>query len=291
MRAIALLQSRARLLSEAKLRAAVTRAWGMRLPDPTPEDATDFVVVAPGAPSAVVRVEGVTYLVNSLPMPYMGDPAAAASGIPDLRLRTIIADHKAWMSVDLMGDLPEGWDEPRVYCRLGKLAAEIAGEDTLGFYFPQQGLLYPNSSDALVALRSDDVFQGLHNKAETPVVQVSDDDPEMRQAVEEAQARLPEFVRRFEARDGQHFSVKAPITSAGKTEFIWIDVSAIEEDQIIGALGNDPADLPGYKLGQRVRVRLDDLVDWMIVVDRDNQRFDGGFSVALLMKRYSRQAR
>lgn len=291
IRAIALLQSRSRLLSDVKLRAAIRRAWGVQLPDQAPGDATDFVLVVPGAPSAIVQIGGVTYLVNSFPTPYMNDPATAASEIVDLRLRTIIAEHKAWMSVDLMGDIPEGWDEREVYSRLGKLAAEIAAEDTLGFFFTQHNLLYPNTSDTIAALRSGDVLQALQDGASLPVVQVSDDDPEMQRAVVEAQSRLPEFVRRFEDRDGEHFSVKAPITSANNTEFIWIDVTAIRDNRIVGELGNDPANLPGYKLGQRVSVELDDIVDWMVVTDREKQEFVGGFSVAVLTKRYAEQAK
>jgi uncharacterized protein YegJ (DUF2314 family) len=291
IRAIALLQSRARLLSDVKLRAAIERAWGVHLPENGPEDATDFVAVVPGAPTAFVQIDGVRYLINSFPTPYLDDPASAASGITDLRLRTIIAEHKAWMSVDLMGNLPEGWDERMLYSRLGKLAAEIAADDTLGFYFTQHSLIYQKTPDTIAALRSDDVLENLQQNADLPVVQMSDNDPEMDRAVEEAQARLPEFVRRFEAQDGKHFSIKAPITSAGNTEFIWIDVTTIDATQVTGELGNEPANLPGYKLGQRVRVKLDDIVDWMIVTNPEKQQFDGGFSVAVVMKRYAQQRR
>lgn len=289
IRAIALLQGRARLLSNTKLRAAITRAWGVHLPDNPPEDAENFVVVAPGTPSAMARIEGVMYLINSFPVPYMSEPEKAAEGIRDLRLRTVVADHKAWMSVDLLGDMPEGWDERTLYNRLGKLAAEIAAEDTLGFFLTQFDLLYPHTAETLAALRSDDVLASLRSDAPLPVVQVSDDDPAMKKAVEEAQSRLPEFVRRFESKDGQHFSIKAPVTSAGNTEFIWIDVTAIEHDRVLGTLGNDPANLPGYKYGQRVRIPMDDVMDWMIVTDRDAAKYDGGFSVAVVMAQYKKK--
>ncbi|MEZ6068058.1 MAG: DUF2314 domain-containing protein [Planctomycetaceae bacterium] len=103
----------------------------------------------------------------------------------------------------------------------------------------------------------------------------------MRLAVEEAQRRWPEFVERFERRAaGEHFAVKVPITRGENTEFIWLEVTAIEGDSIYGELANEPHDLGGLSLGDRVTSGLTDLNDWMFVPV--NGETIGGFTLAAI---------
>jgi uncharacterized protein YegJ (DUF2314 family) len=94
------------------------------------------------------------------------------------------------------------------------------------------------------------------------VLPVSGDDPRMVAAVAECRRRWPEFVAAFEARSGEHFTVKAPITHGDHTEFIWIEVTALENDVIYGTLGNEPVRLGPLKLGSKVRTAVADLNDW-----------------------------
>ena len=86
-----------------------------------------------------------------------------------------------------------------------------------------------------------------------------------RLAVEESRARWPEFVAAFRARDGEMFSVKAPMHGGGNTEFIWIEVESLEDSTIRGKLGNDPVDLGGLKAGHDVRIAVADVNDWVFM--------------------------
>lgn len=86
----------------------------------------------------------------------------------------------------------------------------------------------------------------------------------MAAAVAEARRRWPEFTAAYQrAADKAPFAVKAPVTEAGNTEFIWINVKAIADDQIHGFLANDPVALGDLKLGSFVTVSVADLNDWV----------------------------
>jgi uncharacterized protein YegJ (DUF2314 family) len=77
----------------------------------------------------------------------------------------------------------------------------------------------------------------------------------------------------------EQFSVKAPISSDGITEFIWISVTAMENQMIYGTLANQPVALNGLASGDRVRVPVSTLCDW--IYTRDGQDH-GGFSIQIL---------
>ncbi|MCH7861730.1 MAG: DUF2314 domain-containing protein, partial [Proteobacteria bacterium] len=64
------------------------------------------------------------------------------------------------------------------------------------------------------------------------------------------------------------------------TEFIWVNVTAIEGDEIHGELGNNPVDLENLKIGDSLRVKLTDLNDWLYT---DGDELVGGFTTKVLM--------
>jgi uncharacterized protein YegJ (DUF2314 family) len=105
----------------------------------------------------------------------------------------------------------------------------------------------------------------------------------MKAAVEEARCRWTEFVEAFENRQpDQLFSVKAPFSQGDECEFMWLNVSAIENDTIYGELGNDPVNLEGMKEGDRLHVKLSDLNDWIYLKDGE---LHGGFTAKVLEER------
>ena len=79
--------------------------------------------------------------------------------------------------------------------------------------------------------------------------------------------------------DKERFSIKAPVTEAGRTEFIWIKVKAISEGQIHGFLANDPVALGDLKLGDFVSVAEAELNDWVCPDPADPRRPLGLFTV------------
>jgi uncharacterized protein YegJ (DUF2314 family) len=137
-------------------------------------------------------------------------------------------------------------------------------------------------------LRSEDPLQALHDWYYPPVLSIEADDPEMRAAVQTARDRWPDFVAAFESRnedlDGTDvpFLVKAPFTDGTQVEFMWVRVTGIENEIIYGILENTPANVSGIREGSRVRVRLENVNDWMCVVDGQPA---GAFTLAVLAKK------
>jgi uncharacterized protein YegJ (DUF2314 family) len=109
----------------------------------------------------------------------------------------------------------------------------------------------------------------------------------MVQAVAQARSEWPRFVAAFEARAGRNFAVKAPITHADNTEFIWIEVTALEGDRVYGELGNDPGNLGSLKFGSKVSVPLADLNDWCYMDEEG--KLTGGFTVEAVQKAQRRK--
>ena len=268
-----------RFLDSRVLTTIVSSAIGRKL-DPDDSEATEFAVGE--LPTFVVVLENRHFLVHSFPTPYVDDPEAVAEDILDLRLRQKVASHRAWLSVDLLQADEMSEDELAAAYRVAaKIFAELADEeDCLAMYLPASGRMLPMDSELLEGLRRGDEEIIGGRMAYVPVVPVSDDDPRMAAAVAEARGAFPQFVAAFENRaDDQNFSVKGPITRGERTEFIWINVDAIEGDVIYGKLGNDPIDLPGLKLGDRVRLGADELSDWIYF---ENEDMHGGFSLKVI---------
>lgn len=273
-----------RPLEAVYLQTAAKKAWDADLSLGEDAEGEDGFIVGEDF-SCFVMFRGRIMLVNNFPSPYMDDAEKFAESIPDLRLRQIVAEHTAWMSVDAMG--ASMGDDPETvrdwYRVLGPLLAEFVDENCLGIYMPDRGRLYAANPETLEMLRSEDPLAKIEAEGgETPVFEVSDDDPAMQKAVEEARRRWPEFVTAFEADNSRQAAVKAPICRGDNCEFIWIEVTAIENDVIYGKLGNEPVNLPGLKLGSRVRTTVAELNDWGYVDEKGE--FIGGFTVAVMMK-------
>jgi uncharacterized protein YegJ (DUF2314 family) len=273
----------------AVLAKVAGKAWNADLGDGENEGADGFVACA-DIVNTIVH-DGRMYLINSFSRPYVDDPESAAEGITDLRIRSLFSQHQAWFSCDALG-VDRSTSEEEVqdwYRRLGRLFAEMLDDNCLLVYMPDTQLAYPMNEDTEAALRSRNPIEALNDTLTAPIVEISGDDPLMIKAVETAKQRWPEFVSAFEAQAGENFSVKAPITRSGNTEFIWVTVTAIEGDTIYGELANDPGDLGPLKLGSKVTVPLAELNDWCYVDSEGN--LTGGFTIEALQKASRRRKR
>lgn len=262
---------------------AARKAWNADLGDGTTEGDDGSVI---GSEIAYFLQFGDRIiLVNNFSMPYLKNPAEAAESINDLRLRGIVADHQAWLSCDALGLEPNPSEKQlgEWYRLLGRLLAELIDDNCLAVYLPDTDQLYAYNSETLDLLRADDPFEAVHAEGSTvPVIEVPDDAPEMLKAVAEAKQRWSEFIAAFEAQAGTNFAVKAPITRDEQTEFIWIEVTAIENGVIFGKLANEPMSLAGLELGSRVRTTEDALNDWGYMNSADE--FVGGFTVKAVVE-------
>jgi len=258
------------------------QVWQADLGDGEAEGADGFVVGVDVMKTIVHG--GRAFLVNCFPKPYTPNVEKDAEGIADLRIRALFRQHRAWFSCDALGvDGTAREEEVRDwYRRLGKLFAELLDENCLLIYLPDSQLAYPINEDTEAALRSGDPLRALQKTLTLPIIGVSEDDPLMKQAVGKARQGWPQFVAAYETGAGENFSVKAPVTHAGHTEFIWIGVTALEGAYIYGELGNDPGDLGPLKLGSKVSVPVADLNDWCYMDSAGN--LAGGFTIAAVQK-------
>ena len=222
--------------------------------------------------------------IHSFPAPYFEDPEAVAEDVHEARIRSAILEHAAWMSCDLITWLDEDSDEAQADRLIGTLLAEFADDNCLAVIDLMDQSVYPFIEDETeAALRSGDPRRALEQLRYDPVITVSPDDPEMKVAVRTARDRWPEFVEAFENRkDGQHFAMKARFEENNNVEFMWVTVTALEGDWVLGILDSDPADVHSLQCGDRVRVTPSNLNDWMYL-DGDNPV--GGFTMAVLTKR------
>lgn len=100
-----------------------------------------------------------------------------------------------------------------------------------------------------------------------PVIAVPDTDAAMAAARAEAQATLPQWLELYAAQpDGYYnFVIKFPLEGV---EHIWVTVSEVKGDVLIGTLDNAPhAD--GWSYGDRVEVPMALVSDWAYFDDQD----------------------
>lgn len=258
------------------------RAWHADLGDGSAEGEDGFAVGG-GAINTILH-DNRPYLVNCLPRPYVDDIDAVCETIVDLRVRELFCEHKAWVSFDSMSidesSTPE--EITAEYGKLAKLLEEFLDENCLLIFVPEAQHAYPINEETRRALQSDDPLAALRDTSTAPVVGISPDDPQMIEAEAQARERWPEFAAAFEASAGEHFIVKAPVTHGECVEFIWLEVTAIEGEQVYGTLANEPANLGPLRLGSKVKVAAADVNDWLYVDDAGNAQ--GGFTLAVIAK-------
>lgn len=110
---------------------------------------------------------------------------------------------------------------------------------------------------------------------DSSVYMVSDEDPEMNAAMEEARETVGDLVLQLPELQsaGAQVSIKVPVSEGDKTEHIWLGNLRYENGLIYGKLANAPADLPSWSYGDPVEVPLEKISDWMVVLD--GQLFGG----------------
>ncbi|MBI3865394.1 MAG: DUF2314 domain-containing protein [Planctomycetia bacterium] len=267
-------------IDPAVLARVAGKCWDADLGDGSEDGAEgEDGFVAGVGPMNTIMHDGQMYLINCIPKPYVDDPETAAEAIPDRRIRSLFTQHQAWFSCDALGiDGRTSEDEVNeCYRKLGKLFAELLDENCLLIYLPDSGAGFPINEDTEAALRSENPVSALQETLAVPIIDVPDDDPLMKAAVAEARERWPKFITAFEASRGENFSIKAPITRDGNTEYIWISVTSLEGDLIYGTLGNDPVNLGSLKLGSKVSVPVAELNDWCYI-DAEGD-LTGGFTI------------
>jgi uncharacterized protein YegJ (DUF2314 family) len=261
---IVLLQRQPRSLDPVILKETLSEAWGGSF-----DDESEDQFVTGEDPVHFVRNQQGMWLIHNHPEPY-DDPVEMANSIPELRLKTAVAEHRAWLSVDLM--VPGNEDLPldTFYPYIFRLIKDLANDDTLVIYRPESGSLNIWDREVAASLGSEDPLQSFSRPSNPSVFAVQEDDPRMLAAVKEARDYFHVFRDHWAGRkEGQYFAVKAKITRDEITEYIWIEVTGLEPDYVHGTLGNEPVNLAGLKLGSQVEVPFSDLKDWTVMIDEE----------------------
>jgi len=79
-------------------------------------------------------------------------------------------------------------------------------------------------------------------------------------------AKLPALHKDFEAglKPGEYIDVKAPFTVlGGGREWMWVEITRWSGNAITGTLQNEPVDIRNLRAGQVVKVREDDVFDYI----------------------------
>jgi uncharacterized protein YegJ (DUF2314 family) len=263
-------------LTATKLSEMVKQLWGNNV---APDKDGEKWFAAGQSPAFIVNAPDIMLLVNNFATPYWEEPNKVAEAVEELRLKKIIQEHTAWMSVDVLGLHDDSEARSAAYPTIGRLLAELVDDDCLALYCPEHDQIVACDDTIVEKLRRENPLEAFGELTFVPVMPVDGEDPRLKATVAEARERWPEFVAAFQAREGENHAVKAPITFEDNTEFIWIEVDEIKGDQVLGKLANDPVDLGDMKLGDPVSIAVSDVNDWNYLLDGEMK---GGFSVKLI---------
>ncbi len=281
---IVFLKDRTEPLAEDQLLEKVNTAFDIHLEADSEEHG--FVAAKDNMSFVVIRDMNKAFLINSFNETYFDVTEDFLKEVKEVRFREAFKAHKAWMSVDIMGDVPEE-STVEAYQDMGRLAAELLDKNVLMVCLPQFDICDVVSTGTREKLLSRNPIEALSEMEEAPIVDIDSDDSRMKAATEEARRRWSEFVTVFsdEASDKSNFSAKFPFKEGDSTEFIWVNVDRIEDGFVYGRLGNDPVYLKSYKLGDKVSAPISELNDWIYFL---NDEMIGGFTVKILMDEYTR---
>ena len=262
---LVLLLSEPRYLDATLLSKLVQRAWQ-----------ANAITIDGKSSSFKIDADGRSFTIQNVDSPYFDHPQKVAAEMRELRLREVVVQHRAWLSVEFV-ETHHREEPSKIYQLIGRLISELCDSDCLAVLAPATGAINVYDDEIREGLCHKNPAELLNNFIHAPVVTISPADPRMRQAVAEAKKRWPEFVSAFERRSGdQHFSIRAPFGDGQHTEFMWVGVTAIENDMIYGKLGNEPLHVRGMNAGETVKVRVGDMNDWMFT---EGKAMRGGFTI------------
>ncbi len=259
MTSIVLLRRTPKPLDSKILLETVRDAWD----EPRKLGEEELFVVGEG-PFYILRSPQGMWMVHNHPASYFDDKDKAAK-MPELRLRKAIEEHTAWLSVDLMsgflGDLPTDVYYPYIF----RLIRELADDDTLAILRPETGQINIWSDEVAKSLGSMEPLEEFATPVHSPVISVSDQDPRMKEAVEEARRTFDTFRQHWAGRGPRDsFLAKVPIRDGENSEIVWLEVTGLEPEFIHGTLANEPVNVDGHRLGDRIEAPVSDLYDWVI---------------------------
>lgn len=132
----------------------------------------------------------------------------------------------------------------------------------------------------------DDSLSKRASRDET--VDMSDDDPAMARAFQQAKASLDSFLALAEktpAGEGV-FALKVRIRNGNDTEYFWVDRFTHSEESFQGTIENDGELVRTIRAGQAYHFMKSDIVDWM-QVEGGSGKMHGNYTACALLTRES----
>ena len=126
------------------------------------------------------------------------------------------------------------------------------------------------------------------------VTSIAANDPELEKATVEARESVDVFLKHLQnSRDNERsFAVKVEFLSkgswkdtvlyGGKSDIMWVSDLSFDGESLEGKLENDPKHIEGLKMGDTVKVKPKEVVDWMFT---ENDCLVGGYTEKVLRKR------
>lgn len=117
------------------------------------------------------------------------------------------------------------------------------------------------------------------------VVHLTKDDSVFLALKDTAQAHIKEFTDSLKLHvtdaDNYHFIVKSDYLDGDKHEHMWSEVHAFNNNLLEGILIDSPFYLKNIKLEDKVKVKLNDVEDW-VIYDKPHNRKVGDYSTSYL---------
>ncbi len=191
--------------------------------------------------------------------------------------RKAIAEHAAWFSVDALGIGKRLSKKERMlaYQPLILVAAKLFDGDSMMIYLPREERFGPGGSPGFKWLiDSAEAGEFVDTGLEAPVIYVEADDKKIKRAMKEAKMRLPEFCSAFERRGTAcHGLIKAGFSKDdpedSSLEYIWVEVTEATDSGFTGTIQNHPIAERISPMGSTVNIKLDDIVDWAYVDEKE----------------------
>ena len=279
MISLVLLLSEPRNLDATSVANTLSRGWGTQVPE-------SAITVSP--PSFVVKSAPGRYAINSVDKPYFADSTKLAAEVKDPALSEAIQKHRAWLSVDWLGN-DDKTDLRVVYQHISQVIVQLIGKDTLAVYSPDTDQFHINDATLREHLSSPDPLQSLipagivSTDAASNTVIMSEDDPQLLAAQAEARQNWPEFMEAYRARGkDQYFAVKGRVLEGDNGEYVWLQVTSIDDTLVHGKLDNDPEVLKKVKRGAELHIPIAEVDDWLYNKGKNDTR--GGYTLRLFEK-------
>jgi uncharacterized protein YegJ (DUF2314 family) len=147
-------------------------------------------------------------------------------------------------------------------------------------YDPEEELNNPHGRWHLEVAAEKPEGHGLWKEQQEPLfMSFKDDDPEMRECVQRAQATLSHCLARF---DSPHefgtFLIKTRIEEREEHAFLWLRLQEVQGDGLSAAVFEAPPEFPSLVRGKQLRVPRAEVLDWAQI---RHGALVGGFSLRL----------